>query len=493
MAFPKRILMRACCDPTVNYSTFEVIKNDHIWNNSGNMIFPYSIYRTLACEGVEITTYRNITQKDADFINENYDMFVIPLANAFRANHIKALGNLTNLIKKLNIPCVVIGVGMQAGANPDPNASYPFDEATKDFCSAVLARSKSIGVRGDFTKQYLLHLGFKDEEIDVIGCPSMYLHGREMQITKKKEHLDENSVLCMNGHANIPPQVLALFENVRNTHKGEHYFIGQELRDMKLLYAGVSFDNAPANYPRRATDDIYLGGHYRIFGTVPSWIDFLKKADFSFGCRIHGNITATLAGTPSMIFAGDSRTQELAEYHGLPYILASEVTPDMSLSALYDSLDYTKFNATHAKNFDHYIDFLDYNNIDHIYNHGGENYFDKKIAETVFDEGTKPLFSVSPKEAAERICLYSQYTAGIEKGLREKIDNLNKTSAASATASETEELKKTIPRLRIKLKDAEEKYAEYEKTSKEEIEELTKKVRRLRIKLKDAEEKLGLR
>ena len=103
MAFPKRILMRACCDPTVNYSTFEVIKNDHIWNNSGNMIFPYSIYRTLACEGVEITTYRNITPKDADFINENYDMFVIPLANAFRANHIKALGNTEDILYQIDV------------------------------------------------------------------------------------------------------------------------------------------------------------------------------------------------------------------------------------------------------------------------------------------------------------------------------------------------------------------------------------------------------
>ncbi|WP_353853509.1 polysaccharide pyruvyl transferase family protein [Tetragenococcus halophilus] len=38
-----------------------------------------------------------------------------------------------------------------------------------------------------------------------------------------------------------------------------------------------------------------------------SWIDFLKKPDLAVGSRLHGNITATIAGTPSLLIPKDAR------------------------------------------------------------------------------------------------------------------------------------------------------------------------------------------
>lgn len=55
-------------------------------------------------------------------------MFIIPLANAFREDFVEELRNLTKLIRKLKIPCVVIGVGVQADYEPDFNKTNIFDK-----------------------------------------------------------------------------------------------------------------------------------------------------------------------------------------------------------------------------------------------------------------------------------------------------------------------------------------------------------------------------
>ena len=49
--------------------------------------------------------------------------------------------------------------------------------ATKKFVRAVLNTTASIGVRGEFTFNYLRSLGFSSKEVDVIGCLSMFLYG----------------------------------------------------------------------------------------------------------------------------------------------------------------------------------------------------------------------------------------------------------------------------------------------------------------------------
>ena len=147
-----RILMRACCPQTESFTVIEAIKKNYIWNNIGNMLFPYSLFRLLYTPEVEITPYRDISDKDADYINKNYDCFVIPLANAFRTTFMPNLIVLTKLVKQLKIPCIVIGVGLQDKANPTLDTKYPFDDIVKEFCIEVLKHSKSIGVRGNITK-----------------------------------------------------------------------------------------------------------------------------------------------------------------------------------------------------------------------------------------------------------------------------------------------------------------------------------------------------
>lgn len=109
-----KILMRAGKSPFEPISAIETIQRNLIGNNSGNLLFAQSVFKCLSRPDHHIdVNYYKVDPNSADYINENYDVFVLPLANAFRPSFQKQLDGLTILIRKLKIPVVVIGVGAQ--------------------------------------------------------------------------------------------------------------------------------------------------------------------------------------------------------------------------------------------------------------------------------------------------------------------------------------------------------------------------------------------
>src|SRR5699024_5431769 len=156
----KNILIRSGISPLDTFNAAYMIKHNSIGGNVGNLIYAYSVYRTLMKEETNIVPdYYSTDPNKADEINEKYDAYVIPLADAFRKDFIPALRNYTKLIKKLKIPVYVIGVGLRAPFEPNLDEGFPFDEDVKDFVSAVLEKSNLIGLRGEITSNYLSRLG----------------------------------------------------------------------------------------------------------------------------------------------------------------------------------------------------------------------------------------------------------------------------------------------------------------------------------------------
>ncbi|MEG7381544.1 polysaccharide pyruvyl transferase family protein [Bacillus subtilis] len=386
----KNILIRAGISPFDTFDPAEMIVRNSIGGNVGNLVYAYSVFRTLMTEGTTITPdYYRINAADAEQINEKYDMYIIPLADAFREDFVPSLRKYTQLIKKLTIPVVVIGVGLRAPFEPKLNEGFPFDEDVKAFVSAVLERSNMIGVRGEITAKYLSRLGFR-EGIDhtVIGCPSMYAFGRELKI--RDTTITPESMVTVNSSRLSPKHVLDFITRSMKEFPN-HYFIPQWRKEMILTYAGAPAIAKPAdNYPVSMEDPAYQNDRVRFFLNVPTWLDFLKQADLSFGARLHGNITATIAGTPSLLLPKDARMRELAEYHQLTHIMANEITEQTKLSELIETLDFHKPEKRQAQNFDHFISFLNQNELDHIYK-------EKAIPDTVpFDEKLSNTKLLSP-------------------------------------------------------------------------------------------------
>ncbi|MEU3458301.1 polysaccharide pyruvyl transferase family protein, partial [Micromonospora sp. NPDC006766] len=296
----QRILLRARKGPFDVVTAEETFERDWIGKNSGNLVFSHATYKLLATSTAEITPSRfRADPRNADEINEKYDVFVIPLANAFRHTFTHRLESMTRLIERLKIPVVVFGVGAQTDVDGDREQLRPIDEPVRAFCRAVLDRSHSIGVRGEVTEDYLRTLGFS--AVEQIGCPSMFLHGDSLHIDKPKASLDIDDRLAFV----ISPYVRMLAPIIR--HHQQRYpnlrYIAQDLFTLGTLLYGdrPHLRGKSADMPIHTSHPLFVEDKVRMFIDPPTWMEYLSGFDFAFGTRIHGTITALLAGTPGYL------------------------------------------------------------------------------------------------------------------------------------------------------------------------------------------------
>lgn len=420
----KNILIRSGISPLETFDAAHIINENSIGSNVGNLIYAYSIYRTLTTEDTTITPdYYSRDLKKADEINEKYDCYIIALADAFRPSFIHILRQYTKLIKKLKIPVIIVGVGLSADFEPDLKKGFPFDKDVKEFINAVLEKSNIVGVRGEITSQYLTQLGFR-EGIDhmVIGCPSMYAFGRELNI--RDTNISKDSLVMVNSSLKSPEKVLNFISKSMKDFPN-HYFIPQWRAEMMLTYLGIeSVSKKNVDYPKSLSDSVYKNNRVRFFLNAPTWIDFMAKADFSFGARLHGNITATIAGTPSLIIPKDARMRELAEYHSLTSLWWNDINEDTELANVIASVDFKSPEKVQARNFDNYIDFLNKNKLEHIYkdnNYPSKIPLDDQLKQIDLKDPIIPASSIDKEELIARWEHYNELITSKQKRQIKKV------------------------------------------------------------------------
>ncbi|MFJ9732328.1 polysaccharide pyruvyl transferase family protein [Streptomyces sp. NPDC101171] len=449
----KRILMQAGNDP-FNVPTIEsTLVRNSIRGNVGNLMYTNSAYRHMSVPGAEIrvdtTHFAELTVADADRINDECDVFVLPMANAFKSKFVPHLHILANLIGRLKVPVVVFGVGAQAKLDYDTAFLKPVDEAVKRFAGAVLDRSASIGVRGEFTQRYLGELGFRD--VDVIGCPSVYFRGPGFRMGHPGgQELPEGARIALSTALRLANAELAsaVNESVLEQHPGLTYF-AQEGRDLQTLYWGdtavAARQSAPmpdlSSHPLIRTADVCvpLEPH--------SWMDALTRYDFALGTRIHGNIAALVAGTPAFVLAHDSRTLELSRYHHIPHRVITELDADVDVAGLYAETDYTAFDAHYAEGFQRLLDFMTRNGLRNAYEHGdgGEEY-DRKVRAADFPQPFRRSEAESVDDLLFRITLLREQNKAIarqaaraEKKASAQAAHIKKLEAALTAQRESSE------------------------------------------------------
>jgi hypothetical protein len=402
---PKRILLRSGKSPFDAVPVEEALHRDVITTNSGNLIFSDATHKILETPGTEVVS--NLMRTDpaaAGRINEEYDAFVVPLANAFRPSFEPGLKRLTRLIGRLKIPVVVVGVGAQAGLDYKAERLRPMERSVRDFVSAVLDRSASIGVRGEFTEQYLKGLGFRD--VETIGCPSMFMYGKELAVEKRAETLTAGSRIAINGsHSAVRSQGLGRLISRTHTHYPHLRYIGQNLSDaMQLHWRDLSHPNGRITaMPTHPDHPMYQEDKVRVYVDPVTWIDDLRDFDFSFGSRIHGNIAALLAGTPATVLCGDSRTLELCRYFGIPHRRIDKRTAELDPARLYEEADFDGLTRGHQERFERFTGFLDRNGLRNTFTHGdGGAAFEERLRSLSFPGGVRPWLDTGVASLADR-------------------------------------------------------------------------------------------
>jgi Polysaccharide pyruvyl transferase len=397
-----QILIRAHKNPFTVADADTTYRQNLIGNNTGNLVFSQAVYRLLSAAGADVET-SGLARSHPRVINSRFDHVVIPLANAFRSSYIETLDALSNLIEQLTIPVTVLGVGSQASLAGVYKGADTINPATTRFVRAVLNHSPSIGVRGEHTRDYLKSLGFGDDHVKVIGCPSMFMYGPNLKVERKVESLSYDSPIAFNVSPYVPEMApLSLYA-------AEHFpnlvYMAQNIQTLELMLYG-SYPKgkrmnavAAAGAPITLDHPLIRSDRVRFFLDPKTWFEHLAEYDFSFGTRIHGNIAALLAGTPALLLAHDSRTLELAEYHEIPHRTITSIEDDADALSLYAECDWNRLNKVHPDRWDTFASFLGDHRLTHVYDEGQDpSDFDDRLAATEFPPPVRTLMGFSPEE-----------------------------------------------------------------------------------------------
>lgn len=380
------ILLRAPKSPFVPATVEETLARNLIGNNSGNLIFINAAWKLLATRDAEIAAGGMGGRPGrAAEVNERYDAYVVPLANAFRLDWKPSLERMAELIEQLTIPVSILGVGVQGSLDFAPDELRPIEPVVKRFVRAVLDRGPSIGVRGEITASYLEGLGFRD--VEVIGCPSMFLHGDRFEVRPRAAALDRDHRLAMNiGHSMASPYLDELGAFIDRTVDRYPHLVhfAQDRSTLELLVEGAVRPKTLATWPRMPIPDdhpLLQRGRVRFYIEPWPWIDDLAAFEFAFGSRIHGNLAALIAGTPAFAIAHDARTLELARYFEVPHLAATDLPTDADAADLYARADCEPLVRGHAARWDRFSSYLERHGLAHSFADPADAAaFDRRIA-----------------------------------------------------------------------------------------------------------------
>jgi polysaccharide pyruvyl transferase WcaK-like protein len=295
--------------------------------NVGNMLFQQAVVKSLSLPDHQLASNGyGLKVEDADRINDDCDVLILPLANQFRPNFAERLLSMAATIRKLKVPVVVVGVGCQTDLDYDFTKLQAVHEPVKRFVSAVLDHSSSIGVRGVCTAEYLKSLGF--DAVDVIGCPSMFMGGAELKRPTEIETFDRSTRLGVNISAvgkqaqfstgldkmgRVIAQSVAAYDDVE--------LVSQQRDSLMALLLGSKHQTRELRgIPPETYRALFDQGRVMAFVDPRTWVEHLAGRDFVFGTRLHGGIAAVLAGTPAHLIAHAARTLELAQFRELAHL-----------------------------------------------------------------------------------------------------------------------------------------------------------------------------
>ena len=371
---PKHYLICSGGVPLGNYTLGDYLSGRVYIGNTGNFLFINAVVKSLMVDdSVDFwpTFYRfQFSNEEVEFANKNYDAFVMPLADAFRKDNIENLKGLTKFIRRLTVPCYVIGVGFRAPFNYQLEQNEELDSAVREFCHAVLEKSSIIGVRGVNTGNYLEQLGFKwEKDFTVIGCPSVsvLLSGKRVtaSINYRKLLLITNTL----APQNVSQAIINMVSDWSNVT-----VVAQKQMELEDIYLGKfsrilnkgSKSIVENVFGEELYKQLYNNGQIKAFSNLHSWLSEIAENDLCVSTRFHGAIAAMAAGIPTVIVPFDARMREMAEYHQLPAISFDQIR-NQNIAELISTVDTNSYLSVWEKNKEHYIQFLIKNGIDNIY------------------------------------------------------------------------------------------------------------------------------
>lgn len=298
--------------------------------NTGNLMFTNAVFRQLDGALVRIGFSFRPEQ-----VNKEFDAIVIPAAN-----WINSRSNwdwLSDLLDRVEIPVVTIGIGLQAD-DINENA-VQVNESSMRLIKILASKSPYVSVRGTFTRDWLYSQGIKN--VIATGCPSLHLsfeNDRNSTCADRQEEVVFQSTrFYASASFNNSDSVNTRLFKWAYRMKAPLIF-QSEAEEIRYLVYGAFADKEELDakkaslladlYGADTVDALkeYLTNYGNVFFDIDTWSRFVRQYGYLIGTRVHGSIIALLSGVRALLITHDSRTQELAEFAGIPYVSAGDVT-----------------------------------------------------------------------------------------------------------------------------------------------------------------------
>jgi len=329
--------------------------------NTGNLLIAHGLLSQLESETASYDLGPGWKK-----LSRAFDMLVFPAANFISPKN-DTYGQWVEFIEKLNLPCLMAGLGAQA---PSTNTPMEIPPDTIRFIKAVADRSAFIGVRGEYTADLLVKHGIHN--VQITGCPSLYMNRSRDFRVEKPAALPKR--ILVNGSRNVtslahePEQHRRIEQAIYRLamEKGYDYILQNEMPEMCYALGSeaevkpeelVALRKKLALNVTEAELAAYLRKSAKGFLDIPSWASFVQGADFSFGTRFHGNVIPILNGVPSLVLAHDSRTTELCRFFHIPHLAAHELER-VDVAELWAQTSYAEFNRHYAERYDAWAQFV---------------------------------------------------------------------------------------------------------------------------------------
>jgi hypothetical protein len=296
-------------------------------HNIGNLAFWYAARLLFDAEEVHLVGRR---ARPSD-VPRGVDVFVIPAANFINAT--ADLSQVVDLVRGIDRPCVVIGLGAQAESEAEPPEVQP---ATLEFLREASRRAPVICVRGAFTETVCRRFGV--ENTTVLGCPSVLINSdpelgarlqRRIEALTREDAPGPYAVhaACIKGVLHSVERELV---RLAQLHPGSAYVVQ---RPVELLKAGfgepLSAEETAALRkaaaflgfgPRLERLTAFLRAHILAPDSIDGWLHGLRRFAAAVNTRIHGTLMSVTAGVPGLCVWHDTRTRELCERLRLPHL-----------------------------------------------------------------------------------------------------------------------------------------------------------------------------
>ena len=391
-----RYLLNGVSNPRRSNTLRGTILESRLERNPGDMAYGYAVANAVATHpGVDfrMTGYyrrkNGFSPSEVAEINETCNAFVCPLADMFSDNWAWYVRVLADLVKELRIPCVVPCVGARSLPDGTRADDMPWAGDVRRFVGAVLDKSAVLGIRGETTARFLEGLGFvRDRHFEVLGCPTLYMFGERLPELSPPVGPEAFGTCAFTLNIRGPGEDWRFIDDCARLFRSSS-FVSQDFREF-FYFMLTKRQSWPECFQENPAYRDRLSGYarenrMRFFLNLRPWSQFLASADFCVGHRIHGALLSLLSGTPAAVVPFESRTRELAEFHGVPLLSPVPGESPNSLKERISALDFSGVSRRQKENFPRYVAFFRKNGIPTVFD-----------AETP-EKGRFPLETVMPR------------------------------------------------------------------------------------------------